>query len=79
MYRIQAPEGGQSNSVSGHEGLLFIENGSDGLIVAEIDGSDDKILGTAQFEGSTNFVSSRNNQVFVANGFGGLKILEIVR
>ena len=47
MYRIPAPEGGQSNSVSVHEGLLFIENGSDGLIVAEIDGSDDEILGTA--------------------------------
>jgi len=77
---IPAPAGGQTNAISiTDDGLVFLANGSDGLMVARITGNDFEVLGTARFEGSTNYVAARGDDLFVANGIGGLKILEIVR
>lgn len=77
---IPAPAGGQTNAISiTDDGLIFLANGSDGLMVARIADDDFEILGSARFDGSTNYVAARGDDLFVANGSGGLKILEIVR
>ncbi|RMF61995.1 MAG: hypothetical protein D6743_12755 [Calditrichaeota bacterium] len=76
---IPAPDGGHCNAVSVDGDLIFMADGSDGLLIAKMDGTGYEILGRAKFDGSTNFVAARENTVFVANGTGGLKILEIVR
>ncbi len=71
---------GRTNAISVTEdGLVFVANGSAGLLMGKISGTDVQVIGSAQFDGSTNYVAARGNNVFVANGVGGLKILEIVR
>lgn len=76
---IPAVMGGICNGVSVSGDYIFLANGSNGLLVAEITETGFDLIGRAIFYGSTNFVAIQGNQIFVANGKGGLVYIEVVR
>ena len=71
----KAAGNGLANSVKVLDGLVYLANGSDGLII--LDENDLSMLQNYKYDGSCNYVAIEKDLVFVANGStGGLIILQ---
>lgn len=75
---IPVRAGGVCNGVSVAGEFVFMANGLNGMLVAQITESGFAPIGRAVFPGSTNFVTARGNQIFVANGRGGFIYIELI-
>ena len=75
---IPVRSGGVCNGVSVAGEFVFMANGLNGMLVAQITESGFAPIGRAVFPGSTNFVTARGNQIFVANGRGGFIYIELI-
>lgn len=73
--RYKSNGSGEANSVFVDNGLVYLANGRDGLIILQE--SDLSFVASYDYEGSCNYVEVQDDLVFVANGStGGLIILQ---